>query len=78
MVVSRLVQLVAGVLERPVTEIDGQTGPATAAEWGSLRHLQIIAAVEDAYGVSFAPREIRAVSSVGDLRDLLRRRGIPE
>ena len=75
---SRLVQLVAGVLERPVTEVDGRTGPATVAEWGSLRHLQIIAAVEDAYGVSFAPREIRAITSVGDLRDFLRRRDVPE
>jgi acyl carrier protein len=75
---SRLLQLVADLLERRVTEIDRQTGPATVAEWVSLRHLQIIAAVEDAYGVSFTPREIRGITSVGDLQDFLRRRDIAE
>jgi acyl carrier protein len=72
----RLAQLVADRLELPVAEIDAATGPATAGQWVSLRHLQIIAAVEDAYGVSFAPREIRGVKTVGDLYELLRQRGV--
>lgn len=75
---SRLFQLVAEVLDMPVDEIDPETGPATAGQWVSLRHLRIIAAVEDWYGVSFTPREIRSTKSVADLRDFLRRRNIEE
>ncbi len=75
---SRLVRLVADVLALPVDEVDGQTGPATTAAWVSLRHLQIVAAVEDAYGIAITPREIRAVRSVAGLRELLARRGVEE
>jgi acyl carrier protein len=75
---SRLLQLVADVLDLPVAEIHRDTGPATAGEWVSLRHLQIVAAVEDTYGVSLTPREIRGIRSVGDLSELLRRRDVPE
>jgi acyl carrier protein len=75
---SRLVRLVADVLELPVDQVDAQTGPATTAAWASLRHLHIVAAVEDTYGVALTPREIRAVKSVADLRELLARRGVEE
>jgi acyl carrier protein len=44
----------------------------------SLRHLQIVAAVEDTYGIAITPREIRAVKSVADLRELLTQRGVEE
>jgi acyl carrier protein len=75
---SRLLRLVADVLEVPVTEIGPDTGPATAGQWVSLRHLQIVARVEEAYDVSITPREIRRIKSVEDLRDVLRRRGVAE
>ncbi|MEU2613140.1 acyl carrier protein [Micromonospora sp. NPDC007271] len=75
---SRLVRLVADVLALPVDQVDEQTGPATTAAWVSLRHLQIVAAVEDTYGIAVTPREIRAVRSVADLRALLARRGVQE
>ncbi|GAB1510321.1 acyl carrier protein [Actinophytocola sp. KF-1] len=75
---SRLAQLVADVLEIPVAEISPDTGPATTAQWVSLKHLQIVAAVEDAYRVSFTPREIRAIRSVGDLSEFLRGRDVAE
>lgn len=75
---SRLVQLVADVLEIPVAEVGPDTGPATTAQWVSLRHLQIVAAVEDAYGLAFTPREIRTIRSLGDLRGVLHSRDIAE
>ncbi|MFL6139720.1 MAG: acyl carrier protein [Frankiaceae bacterium] len=75
---SRLLQLVADVLELPVAEIGPGTGPATTGQWVSLRHLQIVAKVEEAYDVSITAREIRRIRSVGDLHDLLRARGVGE
>ena len=38
----------------------------------------IVAAVEDAYGVSFTPRDIRSIRSIEDLRALLRSRDVAE
>jgi acyl carrier protein len=75
---SRLVQLVADVLEIPAAELTPDTGPATTGEWVSLKHLRIVAAVEDAYGVSFTPRDIRSIRSIEDLREFLRSRDVAE
>jgi len=41
---------------------------ADEPKWDSLKHLEIIFAVEGAYGVSFSPDEIAAVASAADLR----------
>jgi len=73
-VTSRLDQIVARVLDIPVAEVSGQLGPKVSAQWTSLRHVQLIAAVEDAYGVGFTPREIRSVRDVSGLRDLIVRK----
>jgi acyl carrier protein len=75
---SQLLHLVAEVLQMPVTEIGPDTGPATTGQWVSLRHLQIIAKVEQTYDVSFTPREIRGIRSVSDLREYLSRQGVAE
>lgn len=36
--------------------------------WDSLKHLEIIFAVESAFEVSFTPDEMAAVRSLGDIR----------
>jgi acyl carrier protein len=41
---------------------------ADEAKWDSLKHLEIIFAIEGAYGVAFSPDEMAAVDSAADLR----------
>jgi acyl carrier protein len=67
--------LVASVLDLPAGDVHDDIGPATHEAWTSLRHLQLITAVESTYGFEFSRDEIRAVRSVGDLREALRSRG---
>jgi acyl carrier protein len=69
-------QLVATVLEVPVADVADDTGPATHSNWTSIRHLQLIVAIEEQYGLSFSREEIRSVRSVGDLRRGLLSRGV--
>lgn len=71
-----LVEVVAGVLKMPPEEVDDTSAPATVGQWTSLAHLQLVSAVEDAFQVSFTPREIRGITCVGDIRDHLVRRGV--
>lgn len=66
----------AGVLELPVDEIDDDTGPSTTGSWTSLRHVQLVAAVRDEYGVPVTPKEARSCRSVGKLRALLTAKGV--
>jgi len=39
--------------------------------WDSLRHVQLISAVESAFGIKFKLREILGMKNVGDLIDLI-------
>ncbi|MEW1614255.1 MULTISPECIES: acyl carrier protein [unclassified Streptomyces] len=74
---SALDRIVAEVLGVEETRIDDETGPATAADWTSLRHVQIIAAVGEEFGVRLTPRQARSCRSVGELRTLLAEKGFP-
>jgi acyl carrier protein len=68
--------VLAAVLEVPVAEMNDDVGPATHDTWTSIKHLQLIVALEDEYGVALTRQEIRSIRSVGDIRRILRGRGI--
>jgi acyl carrier protein len=74
--VSQLAAIVSDILEIPLNEVDDDVRPATVANWTSLRHVQLMAAVEETYGIKLAARELRATRSVGKLRELLQTKGI--
>jgi acyl carrier protein len=69
-------ELVAGVLNIPAEELTEESGPNVVAQWDSLAHVTIAAAVEDTYGVELAMSEILGITSLGDLRRVLRARGV--
>ena len=73
---NELVGLVAGVLELPPGAVDDDTGAATEAAWSSLRHVEIVVAVQRAYRVHLTPREARSCRSVGALCEVLTEKGI--
>ncbi|ATE55010.1 MULTISPECIES: acyl carrier protein [Actinosynnema] len=73
---TALVPLVAGILGVAESDVDDTTGAATTAHWTSLRHVQIVVAVQDAYGVRIAAREARRCRSVGALRAVLAEKGV--
>jgi acyl carrier protein len=68
-------ELVASVLDVPMATLTDQSGPATTKNWNSLGHLRLIAAMEDAYGITFSSGEIRALKSLGGARALLQAKG---
>ncbi|MGW5368909.1 acyl carrier protein [Streptomyces sp. NPDC004009] len=72
---STLNGIVAEVLGIGEDEITDDTGPAVNAEWTSLRHVQIVAAINKRFGVGLTPRQARSCRSVGDLRTVLAERG---
>ena len=65
---------VLGVAEVRVTE---DAGRDLLPEWTSLAHVQVVNAVEEAYGVALSSHEIEKATSVASLRTFLTRRGVP-
>jgi acyl carrier protein len=64
---AEIAEILSLTLGRPVAAGE-DLKRADEAKWDSLKHLEIIFAVEGAYGVAFSPDEIAAVASVFDLK----------
>ena len=62
-----IAEILTLVLGRPVAAGE-DLKRADEAKWDSLKHLEIIFAVEGAYGVAFSAEEIGAVEGVADLK----------
>jgi acyl carrier protein len=69
-------EIVAGVLEVDPAAVTDPAGQETLPAWTSLRHLQLVVTLEEAYGLSFSYREIKDVRTIGQLRAVLRTRGV--
>jgi acyl carrier protein len=70
--------VVARALNVPVAQITDATSPETLKRWDSLRHLDLITSIEDAYGVRFSTGEISLATSVREIRRLLGEKGIAD
>ena len=46
-------QVMAQVFQIDAESIDGDTSPETVERWDSLKHMQLIMALEDEFGIEF-------------------------
>lgn len=73
---SDLPQLLAEVFGVGTDELCEETGPATLDAWTSLKHVELVVALDDVYGVELSYREIRSMTSVAAIRAVLAARGV--
>ncbi len=69
-------ELFCSILELEPSQLDDQVSQASIGTWSSLAHINLVTALEEAYGVSFTTQEILAMKSVGNARTLLREKGV--
>jgi acyl carrier protein len=69
-------KLVAEVLDVEPSSLDDATSPASLDRWDSLAHVELITTVEEAYDVVLTTSEMRDAKSLGDLRRILRSKGV--
>lgn len=74
--VMQLESLFASLLQEPLDTISDDTGPRNTKAWDSLKHLELVMAVEGAYSVQFSMAEIVGLNSVGRVRELLKIKGV--
>jgi len=75
--VTSLPELLAAVLELSTDTITDDLAQGAVPSWDSLRHLQLVASIEETYGVRLSTREIMTLHSVGDVRAVLRAKDVP-
>ncbi|WP_329791586.1 acyl carrier protein [Lentzea sp. DG1S-22] len=72
-----LLALLADVLDVEAGRVTEDSGRDVLPEWTSLAHIQVINAVEEAYGVVLSTHEIDQARNVAALRSFLTSRGVP-
>ncbi len=75
-VFMKLENLFANLLQEPLESINDDTSPRNTKSWDSLKHLELVMAVEGAYSVQFTMAEIVGLNSVGRVRELLKMKGV--
>jgi acyl carrier protein len=62
---ERVYEIVASMLRVPRESLNPDSSPDTVPQWDSLRHLQIVLALEEALGIHLTVEEIEAMQTMG-------------
>lgn len=73
---ENLTTIIADVLRIPRAEIVDSLDMEATSTWDSLSHMQLIAAIEEEFGIELTADEIVEMRSVGQIRDVLRAKSI--
>ena len=72
----QLETLFSNILAEPVDSMSDETSPRTSMNWDSARHIELILAIEAAYGIQFSMPEMTSLHSLGDVRRILTAKGV--
>jgi len=73
---ERVRHILGVVLEMSDQEIDEQLSAEDTGNWDSIRHLNLVMALEEAFGVSFSSDELGRLTSYRAIVDALGQRGV--
>lgn len=71
---EELREIFSRILRVPAESITLDSSTKTTRNWDSLRHVELVLEVESVYGVSFAPSEIFALTSLRGFHEKLLKR----
>ena len=72
----QLYNVVAGVLKIEAKVLDEESNALNTPNWDSLRHIELMLAVEMAFSVQFTMAEMVSMQNLGDMRRLLIAKGV--
>ncbi len=65
--ITKIQEVFRSVFDDPTIQIDAASSPNTIADWDSFANIQLIAAIEEAFGVKFTVEEAVELNSVADI-----------
>lgn len=72
---GRLRQVMSSVFGIDVSQLNADASSTTIAEWDSVRHLQLMLAVEEEFGLQFEVDELVSLRSLESIEARLREHG---
>jgi len=73
---KNLEQLLADLLQIPVSEVTDELAMTNLEVWDSLKHMELIATLEEQLDIQLSFDDIVAMRSVGDIKRVLSDRGV--
>ena len=73
---KNLEELLAELLQIPVTKVTADLTMKDLDVWDSLKHMEVIAALEQEFELQFSFDEIVTMRSVGDIKRVLSNKGV--
>ena len=73
----QLETLFSNILSEPLESMCEETSPRTSVKWDSARHIELVLAIEAAYGIQFTMPEMTSLHSLGEVRRILEAKGVP-
>jgi acyl carrier protein len=68
---DRVRSIAADVLEVPVVRISAGSSPETIDTWDSVRHLNLVLALEQEFNLQFEPEEIDQMKDIHHILEIL-------
>lgn len=72
---QKLYEIIARVMEVPVSQINDESSPETIDNWDSFNGLVLVDKLEEAYNIKFEIAEIVGTNSVKDIKKGLSNHG---
>ena len=73
-ILKRVEEIFREELELDNLVLNDETTADDVEEWDSLSHIQLVAAMEEAFGIEFKSREILSWENIGDLIDSIEKK----
>ena len=68
---NRLNEVFREVFDDDSITVNAETTAADIEDWDSLTHIQLIAAVEDEFGVKLSMKQVSSMKNVGEMAQIL-------
>ena len=73
-IIAKVEEIFREELELDDLVLTDETTADDVEEWDSLSHIQLVAAMEEAFGIEFKSREILSWENIGDLIDSIEKK----
>lgn len=70
-----IIAVFAQVFGRAPEQFGEDTTPANVEGWDSVRHVELVVALEERFGCMFDPEEVPELTSLTRIEDILRHHG---
>ena len=64
---KQAIEVIAQVLDIPPERLNEESSPETIEEWDSVKQMNIVLALEEAFGLTFKSRQVMRLHNLGDI-----------